>query len=145
MDLFDDLFNDFINKGKKDKKDKKDVPFISELKNLMNALSSFKTFDPEEGEEIQSQLGKPDEVQKFVENDMHFTRLIWNTPHGKFIKVVVTNDPDSFELPTYDDEPKSLEEQLEEALESEDYLLAAKLRDQINGSKKVRKGRKKVE
>lgn len=138
MDLFDDLFNDFINKGKKDKKDKKDVPFISELKNLMNALSSFKTFDPEEGEgeEIQSQMGKPDEVQKFVENDMHFTRLIWNTPHGKFIKVVVTNDPDSFEFPTYDDEPKSLEEQLEEALEVEDFELACILRDKIKLEKK---------
>lgn len=145
MDLFDDLFNDFMNPKDKKGKKGKDVPFISDLKRLMDALSTFKTFDPEEGEEIQSQLGKPDEVQKFVENDMHFTRLIWNTPHGKFIKVVVTNDPDSFELPTYDEEPKSLEEQLEEAVEAEDFELAIKLRDQINGSKKVRKGRKKVE
>ena len=142
MNLFDDLFNDFINP--KNKKGKKDVPFISELKNLMDALNNFKTFDPEEGEEIQSQLGEPDEVQKFTEDGMYFTRLIWNTPHGKFIKVVATNDPDAFELPTFD-KPKSLQEQLDEALEAEDYLLAAKLRDEMNGKTKVRKGRKKVE
>jgi len=144
MDLFDDLFNDFF-KNRKPIKKVDDKPFISELKSLMNALSDFKTFDPEEGEEIQNKLGEPDEVQKFVENDMHFTRLIWNTPHGKFIKVLVTNDPDSFELPTYDKEPKSLQEQLDEAVEAENFELAIKLRDQINGTKKVKRTRKKVE
>jgi hypothetical protein len=128
MNLFDELFNDFINKPNGNKKNN----FVSDLKNLMNSLGDYHAMSPDEGEEFQKNLGKPDEIQRYTEGNMHFARLIWNTPTGKFIKVVFTNDPDYVIFPSYDEEPKSLQEQLEEAVEAENFELACVLRDKIN-------------
>lgn len=133
MNLFDELFNDFITP----KKSKLTPPFVSELKNLMDSLANIKPFNPEESEEIENQLGDPDEIQQFVENDMYYVRYIWNTPHGKFVKIEVTDNPSIFET-SKKEEPKSLQELLDDAVKKEDYLLAAKLRDEINGKTKTK-------
>ena len=48
----------------------------------------------ESGEDLDSaitdELGKPDEIQEVTEDGFLFKKMVWNTPHGQFVKIVVT-------------------------------------------------------
>lgn len=147
---FDDLFNEFF---------KRNSPF-GDFKTWMNdADSIFKMFghalndkfDDSIEEEIQKNLGVPDEVKHFTENGMYFEKSIWHTETGDIVKMIMSDEPSVFgDNIEFDGEEvlskkkeKSLETQLKEALESENYERAAEIRDLLNPPKKRRKGRPK--
>jgi len=140
MNEFDNLFNDFFSKRPKI------GPMNDELKKLMETLQSFKNIANEEelDDKIQSELGEPDEIHEYDQEGLHYKKLIWNTPHGQFFEVFISRLADDFPpVPREKVQPKSLQEQLDAAVEAEDYELAIKLRDQINGTAPKRKGRPK--
>ena len=140
MNEFDNLFNDFFS-GRP-----KIGPMNEELKKLMETLQSFKDVSSEEELEgkIESELGEPDEIQEYDQDGLHYKKLIWNTPHGQFFEVFISRVTDDFEPVAREKvKPKSLQEQLEEAVEAEDYDKAIILRDQINAGKPKKRGRPK--
>jgi hypothetical protein len=118
---FDDLFNEFFKNNDLNEGNKK-------MEMLMKALTT--PFDSESRKNIDSTLGVPDEIQSFEENGLFIRKQIWHTENGDVIKMVVSDIP-------FESEPKklSLEEQLKEALDKEDYETAAKLRDEIKNKK----------
>lgn len=135
MTDFNDLFNDFFNK-----KSKNTNPLNDELRKLMETISNFKAIDNEQKleEEIDKELGKPSEIEEHIKDGVHYKKLTWITPHGKFVKIIITDSDEEIITPK-----KSLEVQLQEAVKSENYELAVKLRDKIKASNKPKKTRKK--
>ena len=135
---FDDLFNDFFNNRKKTY-----ATVNEELRKIIDSLMSFKKIENKVIDEtIQQELGEPDQIIDHVENGMNFRKMIWNTPLGKFVQIVVT-DVNSNEEPKEEEDifkrrkhSKSLEQRLKEAVEVEDYELAIKLRDEIKKNRK---------
>ncbi len=129
---FDDLFDDFFKERKKTHTNLND-----ELKRIMETIMKFKRMDSEEDLEnaIDSELGEPTEVEEFVRDGFIFKKLTWQTAHGKFVKVVVSELADNnseVEPKSTEKEVKTIQEQLEDAVAAEDYALAIKLRDKIN-------------
>jgi hypothetical protein len=114
---FDDLFNEFFKNDVSNETNKK-------MEKLIKALTT--PFDIESRKNIEETLGVPDEIESFEDNGLFIRKQIWHTEKGDVIKMVVSDIP-------FESEPKklSLEEQLEKALEKEDYETAAKLRDEI--------------
>lgn len=138
MKNFDDLFNEFFNR----KKTNINPNVGLGIKKIIEALTNFKTLNQEEELEklMNNQLGEPDEIIDHIEEGFLFKKLVWHTAHGDFIKVIISEVlPEQSETKKPN---KSLEEQLKDALEVEDYELAIKLRDQINGTKKTKKTKK---
>lgn len=135
---FDDLFNDFFGRRRNDYSS-----INEELKKIMESLMTYKKVQNEMlGEAIQSELGEPDQIIDHVEEGMNFRKMIWNTPHGQFVKIIVT-DVDETEKPTQRKKhSKSLEQRLKEAVDAEDYELAIQLRDEIKSSRKKYKKKK---
>ena len=110
-----------------------------ELKKIIESLTNFSKVSPEELNDGVYELGEPSEIEEIVKDGLQFKKITWDTPKGKYIKIVVSDvDPEEIE------EEKSLQEQLNDAVESEDFELAIKLRDQINHvpAKKPRKNKK---
>ena len=118
---FDDLFNEFFKNDDSNETNKK-------MEMLIKALTT--PFDIESRKNIEETLGVPDEIESFEDNGLFIRKQIWHTEKGDVIKMVVSDIP-------FETEPKklSLQEQLEEALEKEDYETAAKLRDEIKNKK----------
>ena len=127
---FDDLFNDFFNHRKSLKSHVNDdiSKIIKALQNYKNNMLS-ETF----GEAMEQQLGEPDHIEETIEDGFLFKKLIWDTPKGQFVKIVVMNavNPDG--------NPESIEDQLkkqlQDALDIENYELAVELRDKIKNIK----------
>lgn len=118
---FDDLFNEFFKKNNSNL-NKEKIEML--LKALTNPLDVDKTND------IDELLGTPDIIQTFENDGLFIRKEIWHTEKGDVVKMIVNDTP-------FEEEPKkiSLEEQLKEALDKEDYETAAKLRDKINSKK----------
>jgi excinuclease UvrABC helicase subunit UvrB len=142
---FDDLFNEFFNRRRSNP-----TSINDEIQKIIESLMSFqptkvKTHD----ESVEAELGEPDEIIEHTEMGMNFKKLIWNTPEGRFVKIVVTDvEPFPPTPPPPDEDPltvkrkkhsKSLEQRLKEAVEVEDYELAIELRDEIKKSRRKRK------
>jgi hypothetical protein len=131
MASFDDLFNKFF--GEKKKED----DFINkEAKKIIDMIDSFKHINPDGNytgdelnkldEELDTQLGEPDDIEYSSDGEMYFEKRMWYKPLGVIIKTLVSDEPlgpPEAELP--------LEEQLENAVQVENYELAAELRDKI--------------
>jgi excinuclease UvrABC helicase subunit UvrB len=134
---FNDLFNDFFNKRNKNVN-----PLHDELRKLMETIASFKAIDNEQKleQEIDKELGKPTQIEELTNDGVHYKKLTWLTPHGKFVKIIVTDAEEEVKPRV---KTKSLEEQLKEAVEAENYELAIELRDKIKAANKPRKTRKK--
>ena len=137
MRSFDDLFNDFFNEQPNEKKYTN--PVHEEIKKLMEALSNFKKTEDLDAEEmIASKLGinldEPTNTEEVIEDGMRFTKLTWDTPNGRFVKIVVT---DVLNGEPQENKQKTLDEQLQEAVDNEDFELAIKLRDKINSLKEM--------
>ncbi len=122
MDKFDDLFNKFFNRDEDNSMD-------DEAKKIINMINNIKEVesDDELDAELDLKLGKPHEIEYFKEDDMYYERRSWFMDHGVVIKTIASDEP-------LEPQP-SLEEQLTNAIEVEDYLTAAKLRDQIKKDK----------
>lgn len=136
---FDDLFNEFFGKRKND------ITSINdELRKIIDSLMSYKMVQNEMlGEAIQEELGEPDQIIDHIEQGMNFRKMIWNTPNGRFVKIIVTDVEEENrvekilqEVSERKKHSKSLEQQLKEAVETENYELAIKLRDQIKANRK---------
>lgn len=129
---FDDLFNDFFGRRRNDYSS-----INEELKKIMESLMNFKKVQNEVlGEAIQSELGEPDQIIDHVEAGMNFRKMIWNTPQGQFVKIIVTDVDDTEPLVQRKKHSKSLEQRLKEAVDAEDYELAIQLRDEIKANRK---------
>jgi len=137
MKSFDDLFNDFFNEQPNERKYTN--PVHEEIKKLMEALSSFKETEALDAEEMIANklginLGEPTSSEEIIEDGLRFTKLTWDTPNGRFVKIVVT---DVLAGESNVENKKTLDEQLQEAVDNEDYELAIKLRDKINNLKEM--------
>ena len=129
MENFDDLFNKFFGKKKKEEEEFMD----KEAKKIIDMINSFKTINGDgnyTGEELEKlddeleiKLGEPDEIEYSTDGEMYFEKRMWYNPLGVIIKTLVSDEPLEPELP--------LEEQLEKAVSVENYELAAELRDKI--------------
>jgi hypothetical protein len=123
--------------------------------------SNITNFSNEEGEQMVEKLGKPDKIRYFTDKGVYIEEKIWHTDKGDFVSRLASDNPKffgenisfenisfeniSFENITKPKKPeKSLEFQLKEALEKEDYEKAAEIRDLINPPKKKRGRPKKV-
>lgn len=133
MENFDDLFNKFLGK------DDENEDFLnSETKRIIDMIDSFKNINPEGtytgaeldklDDELDDKLGEPDDIEYSTDGEMYFEKRMWYKPLGVIIKTLVSDEPlgpikKKAEIP--------LQEQLEIAVESENYELAAELRDKI--------------
>lgn len=125
---FDDLVNDFL-KPKGPKRGK----ILGKIIDTIVNFTKMKT-DEELEDAINKNLGEPDIIEEFEEDGLHIQRLVWNTPEGQFMKIVANPiDVEDFVFPQ---KKLTLEEQLEKAVEDEDYTLAIQLRDKIKAQKK---------
>jgi len=131
MENFDDLFNKFFGKKKEE-----DDFLNKEAKKIIDMIDSFKHIKPDGNytgdelnkldEELDTQLGEPDDIEYSSDGEMYFEKRMWYKPLGVIIKTLVSDEPlgpPEAELP--------LEEQLENAVQVENYELAAELRDKI--------------
>jgi excinuclease UvrABC helicase subunit UvrB len=135
---FNDLFNDFFNRRNKNVN-----PLHDELRKLMETIANFKSIENEKKleQEIDKELGKPTHIEELINDGVHYKKLTWVTAHGKFVKIIVTDAEEETVKPRVKTKP--LEEQLQEAVEAENYELAIELRDKIKAAKKPKKTRKK--
>jgi len=145
-ETFDNLFEDFMNN--KPKKENKVLP--DNIKQLIESLINFKEVNDEESvneleDNLHAGLGEPDLSEISYKDGLKFNKLTWNTPYGQFIKIVVeeTNSSDmGYEDVEFEDiinnlkQTKTLQEQLDEAVEEENYTLAIELRDKIKNLQK---------
>lgn len=122
---FDNLFNDFFNNRKRSN------GLGDEIGKIIRAIQNFKRnhlIDENLGDAMEAELGPPTLSEEFIEDGLLYNKLVWDTPHGQFVKIVVNNI--------------SLEEQLQEALETEDFEKAIVLRDKIKANENNPKGRR---
>jgi hypothetical protein len=87
------------------------------------------------GEFLDKELGEPDKVEYFDDDDFYFEKRIWFTPTGKIVKIRMVEGPETpEEFHTYGS-PRNLENELETAIQEENFEEAARLRDLINKNK----------
>jgi excinuclease UvrABC helicase subunit UvrB len=150
MKTFDELFNEFFKRNDIKPEDKinnlkeEAKKMIDILTNMKNIEEDIKNIDEEIEKSIDEELGKPDKIEFFNEDNLFFERRTWHTENGDLIKLLVSDDPTFGKQPKVE---KSLQQQMEEAIQNEEYEKAAILRDKIHvkmGVKKVRKSRKKT-
>lgn len=133
MENFDDLFNKFLGKD-----DENDDFLNAEAKKIIDMIDSFKTIKPDGAytgdeldkldDELDDKLGEPDDIEYSTDGEMYFEKRMWYKPLGVIIKTLISDEP----LGPIEKKPElSLQEQLENAIEVEDYELAAELRDKI--------------
>jgi hypothetical protein len=96
------------------------------IKDLVKRITDIEIFDNKIHERIDvsdMDLGEPDEITQFKDGIFLFNKMTWHTDKGTIVRVEMVNE---------DYKPKSLQEQLDEALLKEDYDKAIKIRDLIN-------------
>jgi excinuclease UvrABC helicase subunit UvrB len=136
MKTFDELYDEFFggDKPKKSKKTNKDLNsknLSEEMLKMIESLSKFREItNPDEQFEIDNEYGPADKVEFFTEDDLFFKRSTWVVEDGEIVKLEVSD------APFQEEEIKTLEELLQDALESENYELAAEIRDEMNKNKK---------
>lgn len=135
---FNDLFDDFFKRNKIRPEDGMNDSIREELMKMIEMLSKFNNIEMNEEfetfeDEIDDGLGKPDKVEFYNEGELFIEKRIWYTINGEVIKLIVSDDPS---LIQYSKPTKTLEEQLQEAVEAEEYERAALIRDQIKNSMK---------
>lgn len=141
---FNELFDDFFKRDNEKPKITLDDKVKDDVKKIIDILSQTQgpsSIDESMEQQMDESLGKPDRIEFYNEGSMFYEKRIWNTPNGKLVKLIVSDDPTLIEPPIPE---KSLDEQLKEAVESEDFEKAAELRDKI-GVKKTTRSRKKSE
>ena len=121
MSNFNDLFDDFIGGFKDLNKE------TEKLINLLNSISEKQNGIENIHDDIESSLGEPDILENFEKDGVFYTKMIWKTAGGLVIKTIMDDTPFN---------EKTLEEKLQDALNEEDYELAAKIRDLIEKDKK---------
>jgi hypothetical protein len=132
MKTFDELYDEFFggDKPKKSRRGKKSPDsgkLGDEMKRMIESLSNFRQItDADEQFEIDNEYGPADKVEYFMEDELFFKRSTWSVEDGEIVKLEVSD------VPFEDEDTKTLEELLQEALDSENYELAAEIRDEMN-------------
>jgi hypothetical protein len=141
-DELEDLFNDWERRMRDAKNKMRKEGDMDGLFNMLNfntrmeGLNDFSKLD---------ELGEPDTIEEIEESGVKFIKKTWHTEDGDYVlmeSVQSYNGSDIEEvLKTMKNGPfkkreLSLEEELEEAIEDEEYEKAAELRDRI-AQKKV--------
>lgn len=139
MNEFDDLFNDLFSSfyGRRNRI----TSIQDEIRKMMESISNFSPTNQNKMDELSTELGEPDEKQTFEKDGFVIEKHIWNTPHGQLVKIIASekdSNPKENKV-----KEKSLEEQLKEAVQAENYELAIELRDKIKNQNKPKRGRKK--
>jgi excinuclease UvrABC helicase subunit UvrB len=129
-DYFNEFFDDFSDENSPEEIKKEALKIIEMLKNLDDSIGNI---DEEAEKSIDDELGEPHEIQYYMENNLYFEKKIWHCKEGEMVKLTVSDKPIKTE-----ENIKSLEEQLDEAVKNEDYETAAAIRDLINPPKKKR-------
>ena len=139
MGKFDDLFNSLFGDGKNRRKDSDDSNNESNdsdarLNAFLDSLTNrFKELDDEQSENIEDKLGEPDRIEHYQQGHLYFERRIWLVERGQLVKILVSDEPFENEFPNHN--TLSLEEQLNIAVETENYEEASVLRDLIKEAK----------
>jgi hypothetical protein len=130
MENFDDLFNEFLGKNEEN-----DDFLTNETKKIIDMIESFKNINPDGtytgaeldklDDELDDKLGEPDNIEYSTDGEMYFEKRMWYKASGVIIKTLISDEPLE-KIPEL-----SLQEQLQKALDVEDYELAAELRDKI--------------
>ncbi len=136
-----------------------DMP--EEIKNIIESLSDCK----EQGGNIQDDLnlGEPDDVETTEEDGNTIEKSTWNTEFGSITRISIDGElPEGANMEEMSEifrkklgldkgwkkikKPKklTLKEQLKVALKEEDYLEAARLRDEIKVGKKPKSKKKET-
>lgn len=143
MKTFDELFNDFFKRNIFKSETKRTDELKEEAKKMIDILNKMNDIETKMNEidesiekNIDDNLGKPDKIEFFNENDLFFERRTWHTETGDLIKLIVSDDPTFGKTPKI---TKTLQQQLDEAIEVEDYEKAAAIRDKMQKKKKVTK------
>lgn len=113
-----------------------------DIAKIIKAIQNYKTGDTKMldetfGDAMEQELGAPHEITEFIEDGLMYKKYVWNTPHGQFVKIIVSQESGSYDAVVEQNGKKkvkhfpSLQDQLEEALKVEDFEKAIVLRDQI--------------
>lgn len=135
---FNELFDEFFQRNNIKPKDKIADSVKEDAKKIIDMLTSTKNVDninEEVEKQIDIELGKPDRIEFFNEGDVFFERRIWHAEKGDIIKLVVTDNPVSDIVTPV---KQTLKEQLEKAVEAEEFEKAAAIRDLIKKAKPKR-------
>jgi len=130
---FNELFDDFFKRNNIKPDDYLHESLRDEAKRMIEMLTNFRDIDEDIEKEMDASLGEPDQIERFTENGMYIERRVWHTPTGDLIKLIASDRPLEstglkYCVPISE---KSLQEKLDEALASEKYEEAAKLRDEL--------------
>lgn len=146
---FDELFNEFLGgelNKKNDNKPSKLNNISDSIEKVINAITNNiggdldLSNDLELSNDIDKNLGEPSEVRYYEEDGLYFIESTWETEIGVIRKTLVSDMPLDGSVKEVEEEiGLSLEEQLEEAIQNEEYEKAAKLRDSIKKEKKKKK------
>lgn len=134
---FDDLFNEFFDQNNNFKENDSLGKFRDikdKITDMVNQLKHFGENLNSDDDEISKELGKPDSVHYFSDEHLFFEKSVWKTPTGDIIRIIGSDKP--FKNSDNKENTKNLEKQLEEAINNEEYELAAQLRDKIKENKK---------
>lgn len=146
MKSFDELFNEFFKRHNINPEDKISDNLRDEPKKMIDILTKIKnldedvhSIDEEIEKSIDEDLGKPDKIEFFNEDNLFYERRTWHTENGDLIKLIISDDPTLINAPKFE---KPLQEQLDEAVADENYEKAAAIRDRMNPKKKITKKEK---
>jgi hypothetical protein len=134
---FDELFNEFFKKNNIKPEQEINEDFKTEAINLLNMLNGqmdSNSIDEEDEKELDEQLGKPDSIEFYNEGNVFFEKRTWYTDKGNIVKLIVTDEPN---LPRQEEKPRNLQDELNKAVEAEEFEKAAIIRDLINKEKKL--------
>ncbi len=131
---FDDLFNEFLNNKEEEKKDSMSEE-SKRIMDIIKTLTSNKNIDESTENFIDITLGEPDSIETYSDGLVNFEKRVWHTPTGDIVKIIMSDIQDDFSpiqnkpIKKETSVPKSLQEQLDEAISNEEYERAAKIRD----------------
>jgi len=134
---FNELFDEFFKKNNINPSDKIADSIKGDAKKMIDMLTRVKNvdnIDEEVEKQIDTELGKPDKIEFFNKGNVFFERRIWHTQNGDIVKLLVTDEPTLKVAPAPE---KSLKEQLDEAVEAEQFEKAAAIRDEMKRQKKL--------
>ena len=139
---FDDFFNEFFeNNGKNNKDENSNDESIDKTnqESVEKFIDMINNFDNESneslGDYLDKELGDPDRIEYFDDEDFYFEKSIWFTPTGKIVKIRMVEPPETPEDFYNHDLVGILEYELEIAIKEENFEEAARLRDLINKKK----------
>lgn len=117
---FDDIFNEFFGEALNTEAKN------AEIRKVIQTIANFKRHNAGElsDEEVEMELGQPSTTEEYIEDGILYTKMVWKTSVGEYMKIVITDFKPKISIET-------LEEQLAEAVAVEDYSTAIAIRDEI--------------